>query len=58
MGELTLHVHERSGGVWIGEWILVPEVFILTSGALMWVQRLFSNLEIREQSMREKVVHV
>lgn len=58
MGELTLHEHERSGGVWIGEWVLVPEVFILTSGALMWAQRLFSNLEIREQSMREKVVHV
>lgn len=58
MGELTLHEHERSGGVWIGEWILVPEVFILTSGALMWIQRLFSNLEIREQSMREKVMRV
>lgn len=58
MGELTLHEHERSGGVWIGEWILVPEVFILTSGALMWMQRLFSNLEIQEQSMRAKVVQV
>ncbi len=44
IGELTHHEHERSGGVWIGEWIVVPEVFLLTSGALHWSERMFKSL--------------
>ena len=54
-GELTLHQHERSGGVWIGEWIVVPEVFLLTSGAIHWVDKLFGKLEVDTDSMRRKL---
>lgn len=45
IGELTLHEHERSGGVWIAEWVVVPEVFLLTSGALKWIEGLFGKIE-------------
>ncbi|WP_083445297.1 lyase family protein [Ruegeria sp. 6PALISEP08] len=55
IGELTLHQHERSGGVWIGEWIVVPEVFLLTSGAVDWAGKLFGNLEIDTDSMWRKL---
>ena len=51
IGELTLHQHERSGGVWIAEWIVVPEVFLLTSGALTWCERLFAGLNVNSTSM-------
>jgi len=50
-GELTLHQHERSGGVWI----VVPEVFLLTSGAIHWVDKLFGKLEVDTDSMRRKL---
>ena len=43
--EATLHEHERSGGAWIAEWVIVPQCFLLCSGALMWSERLFENLE-------------
>ena len=51
IGELTLHQHERSGGVWIAEWIVVPEVFLLTSGALAWCERLFVDLDVNSSGM-------
>ena len=51
IGELTLHQHERSGGVWIAEWIVVPEVFLLTSGALAWSERLFLDLNVDRAAM-------
>ncbi|WP_298905031.1 lyase family protein [uncultured Aliiroseovarius sp.] len=52
IGELTLHEHERSGGVWIGEWVVVPETFLLTSGALEWSEKLFGSLVIDDETMR------
>ncbi|UUV05875.1 lyase family protein [Ruegeria sp. YS9] len=55
VGELTLHQHERSGGVWVGEWVVVPEVFLLTSGALSWAKRMLSDLTVKEDQMAEKV---
>ncbi|MEX0349368.1 MAG: lyase family protein [Paracoccaceae bacterium] len=55
MGELTLHEHERSGGVWIGEWVIVPETFLLTSGALQWSERMFRSL-VADTVAMEKVV--
>ena len=51
INEITLHEHERSGGVWIAEWIIVPEVFLLTSGALMWSERLFENIHVHDKAM-------
>ena len=56
IGELTLHQHERSGGVWVGEWVVVPEVFLLTSGALAWAKRMLADLTVKEDRMAEKIV--
>ena len=46
IGEVTLHEHERSGGVWIAEWMIVPEAFLFASGALKWSERMLKALEI------------
>ena len=46
--DLMGHQHERSGGVWIAEWMTVPDVFLCASGALSWTSRLFSSLEVDE----------
>lgn len=51
IGELTLHQHERSGGVWIAEWVVVPEIFLLTSGALFWSEKMLSDLRIDAEQM-------
>lgn len=51
IGELTLHEHERSGGAWIAEWIVVPETFLLTSGALQWSDRMFRSLVVDSAAM-------
>lgn len=55
IGELTHHEHERSGGVWIGEWIVVPETFLLTSGALQWSEQMFKNLVADTDAMERLV---
>lgn len=55
IGELTLHQHERSGGVWVGEWLVVPEVFLLSSGALSWAKRMLSELRVNEDRMEQKL---
>ncbi|MEM9632580.1 MAG: lyase family protein [Pseudomonadota bacterium] len=55
MGELTLHQHERSGGVWIGEWLLIPELFLLTAGALHWTTLMFSGLEFHSDRMQARI---
>lgn len=52
IGELTLHEHERSGGAWIAEWIVVPETFLLTSGALEWSDRMFQSLVVDRAAMK------
>ncbi len=55
IGELTLHQHERSGGVWVGEWLVVPEVFLLTSGALSWAKRMLSDLRVDKDRMEQNL---
>lgn len=55
MGEVMGHEHERSGGVWIAEWMIVPDVFRLTSGALHWAERLVNDLEIDAERMAQTV---
>jgi 3-carboxy-cis,cis-muconate cycloisomerase len=47
--------HERSGGRWIAEWMIVPEVFLLGSGALRWSLDLFARLEVDAVRMRENI---
>ncbi|WP_170759043.1 lyase family protein [Ruegeria lacuscaerulensis] len=56
IGELTLHEHERSGGAWIAEWLVVPESFLLTSGALKWSDRMFRSLVVDDNAMKRSVL--
>lgn len=51
INETSMHQHERSGGMWIAEWVIVPQVFLLSSGALHWIGSLFQNLEIDSTRM-------
>lgn len=47
--------HDRCGGTWIAEWMLIPETFLLTSGALAWAIDLFGRLEVHTERMRDNV---
>jgi 3-carboxy-cis,cis-muconate cycloisomerase len=38
--------HERSNGPWEIEWIVVPEIFLLASGALTHTRSLMSGLQV------------
>lgn len=55
IGETANHEHERSGGAWISEWVIIPEVFLLSSGAMKWMQLLFKNLQIDTSRMSENL---
>lgn len=44
--------HERSTGPWEIEWIAVPDIFLLTSGALQQARTLLTGLEIDAARMR------
>ena len=51
----ALHEHERSGGAWLCEWVIVPEVFGFGSGALKWMQDLFGCLEVDAAKMAQNL---
>ena len=55
IGETAIVEHERSGGVWIAEWVIIPEVFLLASGALHWLETLFTTLKIDTERMAENL---
>ncbi|NKX42368.1 hypothetical protein HGG71_13000 [Rhodobacteraceae bacterium R_SAG2] len=55
VGETMLHDHERSGGVLIAEWPIMPETFLNLSGALMWCNRMFDRLIVDPVRMVEKL---
>jgi 3-carboxy-cis,cis-muconate cycloisomerase len=44
--------HERSTGPWQIEWIAVPEIFLLTSGALQQARTLLAGLQVDAGRMR------
>ena len=44
--------HERSTGPWEIEWIAVPEIFLLASGALQQARTLLAGLEVDATRMR------
>jgi 3-carboxy-cis,cis-muconate cycloisomerase len=44
--------HERATGPWEIEWIAVPEIFLLTSGALQQARVLLAGLEVDAERMR------
>jgi 3-carboxy-cis,cis-muconate cycloisomerase len=43
--------NERNGGVWIAEWSLVPEHFLLASSALRHANELVGGLAVNKQQM-------
>jgi len=47
--------HERNGGTWIAEWLLVPETFLLTAGSLAWSAELVEGLEVHPDRMLENI---
>jgi 3-carboxy-cis,cis-muconate cycloisomerase len=50
--EAAVADHERSTGPWEIEWIALPEIFLLTSGALAQTKLLVSGLEVDAKRMR------
>lgn len=53
--ETTMHEHERSGGVWIAEWVIVPHTFLLCSAALKWTIDMFAQLNVDTARMQATV---
>ncbi|MGH7934819.1 MAG: 3-carboxy-cis,cis-muconate cycloisomerase [Candidatus Binataceae bacterium] len=47
--------HERSTGPWEIEWIALPEIFILSAGALKQARELVAGLQIDARRMRENL---
>ena len=50
--EAAVADHERSTGPWEIEWISLPEIFLLTSGALAQTRLLVAGLEVDADRMR------
>jgi 3-carboxy-cis,cis-muconate cycloisomerase len=47
--------HERSTGPWEIEWIVLPEAFCLTAGALKQARFVLEGLEVDAKKMRENI---
>src|SRR5262249_49322525 len=47
--------HERSTGPWEIEWIALPEIFLLASGALAHTRGLVSGLQVDPERMRKNL---
>jgi 3-carboxy-cis,cis-muconate cycloisomerase len=50
--EAAVADHERSTGPWEIEWISLPEIFLLASGALAQTRLMLSGLEVDPERMR------
>ena len=44
--------HERATGQWEIEWLVLPEIFVLTAGCLAQTKFLMSGLQVDEKRMR------
>jgi 3-carboxy-cis,cis-muconate cycloisomerase len=53
--EALVEDHERSTGPWEIEWIALPEIFLLSAGALAQTRFLVSGLIVDEQKMRKNL---
>jgi 3-carboxy-cis,cis-muconate cycloisomerase len=53
--EAQIEDHERSTGPWEIEWIALPEIFMLSAGALAQTLFLVSGLQVSEKKMRENL---
>jgi 3-carboxy-cis,cis-muconate cycloisomerase len=47
--------HERSTGPWEIEWIAVPEIFLLSAGALAQTRSLVAGLQVDPERMRKNL---
>ena len=47
--------HERSNGPWEIEWIVLPEIFLLSSGALAHTRSLIAGLQVDPARMRKNL---
>ncbi len=47
--------HERSNGPWEIEWIVLPEIFLLSSGALAHTRSLVAGLQVDPARMRKNL---
>ncbi len=52
MLDASIHDHERATGPWQGEWLILPEAFLLISGALDTAVRLSNGLVVRPDRMQ------
>ncbi|HAA91556.1 MAG TPA: 3-carboxy-cis,cis-muconate cycloisomerase [Rhodospirillaceae bacterium] len=57
MVEIMGQESDRCGGTWIGEWLLVPETFLLSAGALHWASDLVGRLDVDVDRMRANFDH-
>jgi 3-carboxy-cis,cis-muconate cycloisomerase len=53
--EAAVADHERSTGPWEIEWISLPEIFLLASGALAQTRLLLCGLEVDAERMRSNL---
>ena len=53
--EAQVEDHERSTGPWEIEWIALPEIFLLSAGALAQTRFLVSGLQVNKKKMRENI---
>jgi 3-carboxy-cis,cis-muconate cycloisomerase len=53
--EAMVEDHERSTGPWEIEWIALPEIFMLSAGALSQTRFVVSGLHVNEKKMRENI---
>lgn len=53
--EAVVEDHERSTGPWEIEWIALPEIFLLSAGALAQARHILPGLYVDEKRMRENL---
>lgn len=53
--EAAVADHERSTGPWEIEWIALPEIFLLSAGALAQTRAMVEGLEVDEARMRQNL---
>ena len=53
--EAMVEDHERATGPWEIEWIALPEIFMLSAGALTQTRFLVEGLQVNEKKMRDNL---
>jgi 3-carboxy-cis,cis-muconate cycloisomerase len=53
--EAMVEDHERATGPWEIEWIALPEIFMLSAGALSQTRFVLEGLQVNEKKMRENL---